>query len=388
VFVVQVRAGPRRGTQRHKIGEYGPFTVEQARERAEAIVRAVRDGRNPRQEKVDANAFRALTVSDLCDKYMEAARAGLVKTRFGRAKRSSTITFDQGRIDRHIKPILGKLAAQEVTARDVQAMVDEIALGKTAGVFKGKPRGKAVVTGGAGTAARIAGLLGGIYTWAKRRGLVDGPNPAHGIEKIATNSRDRVLSPDDLKRLGVALVDAEALHPAAAKVIRLIAATGLRRSEATSLRWSEVDEASQCLRLEGTKTGRSNRPISRLAMEIVRTQKGKSEKLVFPARNDKAGAHLKKQIAGIFDRAELHDARSHDLRRTFATVAADEGYSDATIGELLGHARRGVTARHYIRRPDAALVAAADRVSARIADALNGRARAEVASLRTDTGAV
>ena len=67
------------------------------------------------------------------------------------------------------------------------------------------------------------------------------------------------------------------------------------------------------------------------------------------------------------------DVRSHDLRRTFASIAADEGYSDA-IGELLGHARRGVTARHYIRRPDAALVAAADRVSGLIAAALDSEA--------------
>jgi len=82
---------------------------------------------------------------------------------------------------------------------------------------------------------------------------------------------------------------------------------------------------------------------------------------------------LKKQIGALFNAAGLHDARGHDLRRTFASVAADEGYSDATIGELLGHARRGVTARHYIRRPDAALVAAADKVSERIAEAMEGK---------------
>jgi integrase len=91
-------------------------------------------------------------------------------------------------------------------------------------------------------------------------------------------------------------------------------------------------------------------------------------------------------IAAIFDTAGLKDARSHDLRRTFASIAADEGYSDATIGELLGHARRGVTARHYIRRPDAALVAAADKVSARIAVALDG-ASAVIVPLLQNAGA-
>jgi len=55
---------------------------------------------------------------------------------------------------------------------------------------------------------------------------------------------------------------------------------------------------------------------------------------------------------------------------TFGSIAADEGYGDATVAELLGHSRRGVTRRHYIRRPDAALIAAADRVSRRIAKAM------------------
>ena len=39
---------------------------------------------------------------------------------------------------------------------------------------------------------------------------------------------------------------------------------------------------------------------------------------------------------------------------------------------LVSIARRGVTARHYIRRPDSALIAAADKVATRIAAALNG----------------
>jgi integrase len=80
---------------------------------------------------------------------------------------------------------------------------------------------------------------------------------------------------------------------------------------------------------------------------------------------------LKKRIAGLFDEARLEDARGHDFRRTFASFGDDEGYSDATIGELLGRARQGVTRKHYIGCPDTALVAAADRVAGRIAAILN-----------------
>src|SRR6202035_919458 len=104
---------------------------------------------------------------------------------------------------------------------------------------------------------------------------------------------------------------------------------------------------------------------------------------VFPNRSGIGRADLKASLAALFDAAGLKDARSHDVRRTFGSIAADEGYGDATVAELLGHSRRGVTQRHYIRRPDAALVAAADRVSRHIAKALGAPDEsAEVVPLR------
>src|ERR1051325_7836224 len=78
VFVAQVRVG--RAQRRVTIGPYGPFTVEQARARADAIIRAAAEGRDPQREKQEARA--ALSVGELCDRYMEAARAGLVTSRF------------------------------------------------------------------------------------------------------------------------------------------------------------------------------------------------------------------------------------------------------------------------------------------------------------------
>src|SRR5713226_5465577 len=63
VFLAQVRVG--RGQRRFKIGAYGAFTVEQARKRAEAIIRAAADGRDPQREKAEAK--QALTVAELCE---------------------------------------------------------------------------------------------------------------------------------------------------------------------------------------------------------------------------------------------------------------------------------------------------------------------------------
>ena len=335
------------------------------------ISRAAAEGRDPQREKADQRA--AITVSAMCDQYLEAARANLVTTRFGRSKRATTLAIDEGRIARHIKPLIGNLRARDVTRSDVQRMADSIAQGKTAGVFPGKARGKAVVTGGPGAATRAIGLLGGIYSWAEKRGVVDGVNPTRGVETARGQPCDRVLKGSELAALGKVLAANEAKYPAAVAALRLIALTGLRREEVCGLQWMEIDENGQCLRLEGSKTGRSVRPISKTSLTLLRSLPRISERWVFPNVTNTGSADLKKQIAFLFNSAGLKDARSHDLRRTFASIAADEGYGDLTISELLGHARRGVTARHYIRRPDAALIAAADRVSARIATALDSQ---------------
>jgi integrase len=382
VFVAQVRVG--RLQRRVTIGRYGPYTVDQARERAVEIIRTAADGRDPQREKQEAR--KALTVAELCDEYLDAAHAALVITRFTRPKSPATIAIDEGRIARHIKPLIGNIPARELRRADVQRMVDSIAAGKTAAVVKTKPRGRAVVTGGAGTAARVVELLGGIYSWAQKRELVpDGPNPSRGVEKARGAAKDRVLSAAELRALGKVLDRRKDKAPSPVEATRLIALTGLRRDEAFGLKWREIDELGQCLRLGSTKTGRSTRPIGKSALDLLRSlPRNDGVEWVFPRADGKAPAEMKRHVAGLFDAADLTDARSHDLRRTFASVAADLGFGDATIAELLGHARRGVTERHYVRRSDPVLLAAADKVAAQIAAALaDSPSSANVKPLRT-----
>jgi integrase len=98
----------------------------------------------------------------------------------------------------------------------------------------------------------------------------------------------------------------------ACAAIRLSALTGLRREEAVG----------SCLRLGETKTGRSMRPIGKAAIEHLRALPRLHDEWLFPNRNGTGSADLKKPIAAIFDAAGLKDARSHDLRRTFASGRA------------------------------------------------------------------
>ena len=100
--------------------------------------------------------------------------------------------------------------------------------GKTAIVEKtANKRGKAVVEGGLGTAARTAGLLGGILSFAVSEGIIEN-NPARGVRRPAGQRRKRRLSADEYKALGEALAAADA-HGEPWQLIaavRLLALTG------------------------------------------------------------------------------------------------------------------------------------------------------------------
>ena len=190
-------------TRRHAFGKVGTMTPHEARVKARKLLVDVEAGVDHSAERREARA--AMTVAELCELYLEAARAGLVMTRFGRPKRPSTIAIDEGRIARHVVPVLGKLLVKDLDRAAVQRLIDTISAGKTAAIIKTKARGKAVVTGGPGTAARVAELIGGVWSWAERRGYVSGVNPVRGVERFRFQPRDRTLDPAEWAQLGAVL---------------------------------------------------------------------------------------------------------------------------------------------------------------------------------------
>ncbi|WP_205821029.1 hypothetical protein [Methylobacterium nonmethylotrophicum] len=60
-------------------------------------------------------------------------------------------------------------------------------------------------------------------------------------------------------------------------------------------------------------------------------------------------------------------AVAHTLRPSFASTAWDLGYSDNTIGAMLGHAG-GTNTSRYVHHLDAVLIGAADLVAEQIAE--------------------
>ena len=381
-YVLYYRTGE--GRQRwYTIGRHGaPWTPDTARDEAKRLLGDVAHKLDPAAEK---RAKRnAKTVAELCDLYIADAEAGRLVTRRRAPKKVSTLGTDRGRVERHIKPLLGRRTVAAVTRDDIEAFMHDVAAGKTAGKTKtAKKRGLANVRGGRGTASRTVGLLGAIFTYAVRHRM-RADNPVHGVIRPADGRRERRLSDDEYKALGKALRAAEAasMWPAAIAAARFLALTGWRSGEALGLRWDEIDLTRRTATLPDTKTGRSVRPLSHAACDVLRSLT-RSEGLVFAAtRGEGRMTGFPKLWARIAKLGELPaDVTPHTLRHSFASLAGDLGYSELTIAALVGHKGHSITSR-YVHAADAVLLAAADAVANRTAELMGERKSATVVPLR------
>jgi integrase len=211
-------------------------------------------------------------------------------------------------------------------------------------------------------------------------------NPARGVKKPPDRRQRRFLTIEEIALLGRAIWESEGQggNAVASAAIRLLLLTGLRRMECLALQRAWVDGGAGCIRFEETKSGAQLRPIGKKAVQLINAQPVSVESpWVFPASHgDGHLIGLPKILARICARAGLKGVTVHVLRHSFAATAAGMGFSELTIAGLLGHSAPGITAR-YAHVPDLALVAAADRVAARIDAALDGDVGAEIVPLRS-----
>lgn len=356
------------------IGQHGsPFTPDSARTEALKLLGHIAQGSDPAQARRDERM--ASSVADLCDQYYKDALAGNILTRSGYAKKQSTVYVDRGRIERHIKPLLGRKKVKDVSRADIQRFMNDIAAGKTQKVEKTKQRGKAVVKGGRGTATRTVGLLGGIFQYAVKHGIRP-DNPVHGVERHRDKTRDRRLSPEEYIALGrgLKLAELQGANARGLAVIRALAMSGCRKSEIQMLRWPYLDSDGGCVRFPDTKSGKSIRPIGKAVLELFAEQSREAENdAVFPGERGRFYdgtpkiMDLVRSLAGLTDKDDdgYYNVTLHTLRHSFASLANELGYTEATIASMLGH-RLGTITSRYIHHLDAALVSAADKVAAHI----------------------
>ena len=107
-YVIQYRTKGR--SRRYTIGLHGAWAPETAPREAKVQLGRVAGGDDPVEDRqLD---HKAITVKELCTRYLADLQAGLILGKGGRPKKPSTITTDTGRIERHIIPLLGPAAGQ------------------------------------------------------------------------------------------------------------------------------------------------------------------------------------------------------------------------------------------------------------------------------------
>ena len=370
-YVIQYRSAG--CSRRYTIGLHGVWTPETARQEAKVQLGRVAQGENPAEERqLDHNA---ITVKELCDLYLNDLKAGLILGKGGRPKKATTIVTDTGRIHRHIVPLIGTRRVKDLSKADINKVLKDIMAGKTRVSIKTKKlRGKAIVRGGAGTATRTVGLLGGILTYAVEAGIID-TNPAHGVRKPKDNVRIRRLMEAEYQTLGKILREAaeDDKYQMTVDIIRQIALTGCRRSEMIKLQWAEADTDASCLRLTDSKEGASTRPIGLAVVEYLESRRTDDVGFyVFPGQgDDNAFGSFPNHWKKIFQDTPLSDITPHVLRHSFASIANDLGFTEVTIAALVGHAKGSVTSK-YIHTLDTALIMAADTISGYIQGLIDG----------------
>jgi integrase len=372
-FLIQYRNAEGR-TRRLVLGQYGGLAPEAARDLARKKLTAVAEGEDP---SADRHALRAgVSVSEVCDWYLEQAEVGRILGRNRRPIKASTLHMDRSRIETHIRPLLGSRLVSGLTLHDIEGMQADIAAGKSA---RGRKKGRGGrSTGGAGVASRTIGTLRGLLGHAARLNII-GRNPAEGVRQLAGERRQRRLSDDELRHLGQVMYEAAAAgeHPTGLAAIRLMLLTGFRRMEVLGLEWLWFSRKEHCIRFPDTKSGAQIRVLGDAAMDCIESLPAREEApFVFPAdRGDRHFIGVVRVLDRVCLKAKLKDVTPHVLRHTFASVAGDLGFSELTIAGLLGHSARGVT-QGYVHL-DTVLVVAADRVSWEVAQMLDGEVAAK-----------
>ncbi|MBU6430002.1 MAG: site-specific integrase, partial [Cyanobacteria bacterium REEB65] len=189
-------------------------------------------------------------------------------------------------------------------------------------------------------ANRMLALISVVFSHAIDEHVIDGPNPASGIERNEEVKRSRRILPTEMARFLTA-VEAEP-NQTIRDYVLLSLYGAARRSNVLAMEWAEIDLEGLVWHVPGSKTKNGDQldvPLEPEEIEILERRKEAARDCpwVFPGTG-KTG-HLVEPKAGwkrIRDRAGMHGLRLHDLRRTNASYQADEGASPLVIGRAIG----------------------------------------------------
>ena len=333
IFVAQGRVGGRK--RRVTVGFATDMTLAQARTEALHMLAAMRGGKDPvfeRKARLSAAAAKGTTIAALADKWMAD---------FVRPKLKPRTAFDYERLlAKHILPALGHLTVADISHGNVERL--HVDMGKT-------PRRANY------TIATVRALL----NFAIKHGLRPvASNPARGIKMYREKARERFLSDTEISAAADAIDQAERegkVGPFGAAGLRLALFTGARSGEITAIQWGHIDWQRKLVRLPDSK---ANEPrtihLSDAAVEVLKTVPRVGPYVIAGAVPQEPYKNLSRAWIVARAYAGLEDVRLHDLRHSYASLAAGRGVPLQMIGKLLGHRVVATTQRYAHLARDAA----------------------------------
>jgi len=225
--------------------------------------------------------------------------------------------------------------------------------------------------GSQGTRNRALAVLSGIMRHAEILGLrPPGSNPCQGLRRRKNRFEVHRLSQQDYGRLGEALRRIEDTEPVVVALIRFLALTGCRKSEARLLRWNMLDANRAAL--PDSKTGPRAIWLGKAALSLIAEQPLTCD-FVFPIKDKPISpARIARVWGGVRIEIDLPALRLHDLRHGFASVAISSGEALRTVSGLLGHSELQTTAG-YAQFAEAPVRQAAERVAEHLERSLSQR---------------
>ena len=334
-WAVRYRHGGR--PRKLTLGAYPGIDLGPARELARKALVAVAEGHDPGAEKKAARRAPASRERDLFAKVAEQfieryAKANTRPATWGEMKRI---------LDKEVVPAWRGKTIGEISKRDVIELLDGIVDSK-------RPI----------LANRTFAAVRGVFNWAKQRGIVES-SPCSDVKAPAPEqSRDRVLSDDELRLVWQA---AEADGWPFGRLVQMLILTGQRRDEVSESTWSEFNLATRTWVIprervknnQEHEVGLSDQALAvldrfpRIAgkRKFVFTTSGESSIVGFSrAKRRLDGMVLTAMRKAAADRGENPEQVEppprwtlHDLRRTVASGMARLGVALPVIEKILNH---------------------------------------------------
>jgi integrase len=336
LWVARKRIGGR--LRKATVGSFPELSPTAARRKAAQALEIFAAGRDPVAEKAErqrAAESNTTTVAMLFERWMAEQV---------RVKRKPRTVFDYEQLfSRHILPAVGRISIAALSWEDVSKLHSAMAR---------IPR----------RANYAISTLRALLNYAERIKLRPfRSNPCRGIEFFREKARERFLSEPEMARAAEAIATTERegrIGPHAAAGLRLCLFTGARSAEVTAAEWTHIDWERRFIRLPDSKT---NQPrtihLNDAALDILRGLPRTGRFIVAGAKHDEPYKNLSRAWITARGYGDLEDVRLHDLRHSYASLAAGQGISLRMIGELLGHKVPATTQRYaHLARSAAAAV--------------------------------